>query len=251
MINCKVKYGRGRVAQLVRAFDSHSKGPWFESRRDHMRNRKLLFILVWLLLIVLSVVSPIKDIKFVLASKNQALLINLLQRFLGLLAFTLLFIQIFMGAYMEKLEEKLGKWVFKFHLFNGVLVYFLIFLHPAFYMLFLYKIKGVLDPFYIYSDLCVLCKGNLEYFYNFGRVALWLITAGIIAAVFRGADPFMKKNWRKFHLLNYLAFFLVAIHLRGVGTDAVVMPFYAFYWFSLLSVLLFAGKRFRQALKKL
>ena len=215
-----------------------------------MAIKKILFILVWLLLLVLSVVSPIKDIKFVLASKNQVLLINLFQRILGLLAFTLLFVQIITGSYMEKLKNKFGGWILNFHLFNGKLLYILVLAHPAMYMMYLYKIKGVLDPFYIYIDLCVLCKGNLEHFYNFGRIALWLITAGIIAAVFRGSDPFLKKNWRKFHILNYLAFFLIAIHLRGVGTDAVVMPFSAFYWFSLLSVLLFAGMRFRQVLKK-
>lgn len=246
----KLNIPEGRVAQLVRAFDSHSKGPRFESGRDHMTIKKMLFILVWLLLLVLSVVSPMKELKFVLASKNQALLINLFQRIFGLLAFTLLFIQVFLGAFMGKLIDKLGGWVFNFHFFNGKLLYILVLAHPAMYMMYLYKIKGVLDPFYIYTDLCVLCKGNLEHFYNFGRIALWLITAGIIAAVFRGSAPFLKKNWRKFHILNYLAFFLIAIHLRGVGTDAAVMPFSAFYWFSLLSVLLFAGMRFRQVLKK-
>ncbi len=215
-----------------------------------MLNRKLFFIFIWLLLIVLSVISPVKEFKFIIASKNQILLINLFQRIVGLMAFTLLFIQIFLGAFMVKLTDKLGGWVFGFHIFNGKLLYFLVLLHPAMYMAYLFKIKGVLDPFYVYTDLCVLCKGNLEHFYNFGRIALWLITAGIVAVIFRGSDPFLKKNWRKFHLLNYLAFFLVAIHLRGVGTDAVVMPFYAFYWFSLLSVLLFAGRRFRQELKK-
>jgi hypothetical protein len=28
----------GRIAQLVRAFGSHPKGPWFESRCDHHAN---------------------------------------------------------------------------------------------------------------------------------------------------------------------------------------------------------------------
>jgi len=215
-----------------------------------MTIKKIIFILLWLSLLVLSVVSPIKDIKIVLASKNPALLINLLQRFFGLLAFTLLFIQIFLGSYMGKLKDIFGGWIFNFHLFNGAIFYTLVLAHPAMYMMYLYKIKGVLDPFYVYTDLCVLCKGNLEHFYNFGRIALWLITAGIIAVIFRGSGTFMKKNWRKFHILNYLAFFLVAIHLRKVGTDALAMPFSAFYWVSLLSVLLFAGTQFRQALKK-
>jgi len=202
----------------------------------HMLNKKVIFILIWLLLIVLSVISPIKEFKFVLASKNQVLLIGLFQRILGLMAFTLLFIQIFLGIFMERLEEKLGKWVFNFHLFNGGLVYLLILLHPAFYMLFLFKIKGVLDPFYIYSGLCVLCTGNLEHFINFGRVALWLITAGIIAAVFRASDQFLKKNWRKFHLLNYFAFFLIAVHAKVLGTDVSITPFKWIYLFGVTTV---------------
>lgn len=201
-----------------------------------MLSKKTFFILVWVLLLVLAVISPIKEFKFVLASKNQVLLIGLFQRILGLLAFTLLFIQIFLGAFMGRLTEKLGEWVFNFHLFNGKLLYTLILLHPAFYMLYLFKIKGVLDPFYIYSDLCVLCKGNLEHFYNFGRVAFWLITAGIIAAVFRASDPFLKKNWRKFHILNYFAFFLIAIHSKVLGTDISTTPFKWIYLFGIVTV---------------
>ena len=201
-----------------------------------MLSKKTFFILVWVLLLVLAVISPIKEFKFVLASKNQVLLIGLFQRILGLLAFTLLFIQIFLGAFMGRLTEKLGEWVFNFHLFNGKLLYTLILLHPAFYMLYLFKIKGVLDPFYIYSDLCVLCKGNLEHFYNFGRVAFWLITAGIIAAVFRASDPFLKKNWRKFHILNYFAFFLIAIHSKVLGTDISTTPFKWIYLFGIATV---------------
>ncbi len=201
-----------------------------------MLSKKIFFILVWLLLIVLSVISPVKEFKFVLASKNQVLLIGLFQRILGLLAFTLLFIQIFLGAFMGRLTEKLGEWVFNFHLFNGKLLYTLILLHPALYMLYLFKIKGVLDPFYIYSDLCVLCKGNLEHFYNLGRVAFWLITAGIIAAIFRASDPFLKKNWRKFHLLNYFAFFLVAVHSKVLGTDVSTTPFKWIYLFGIATV---------------
>ena len=201
-----------------------------------MLSKKIFFILVWLLLIVLSVISPVKEFKFVLASKNQVLLIGLFQRILGLLAFTLLFIQIFLGAFMGRLTEKLGEWVFNFHLFNGKLLYTLILLHPALYMLYLFKIKGVLDPFYIYSDLCVLCKGNFEHFYNLGRVALWLITAGIIAAVFRASHPFLKKNWHKFHLLNYFAFFLIAIHSKVLGTDISTTPFKWIYLFGVATV---------------
>ncbi|MFH1863321.1 MAG: hypothetical protein ABIJ85_00205 [bacterium] len=201
-----------------------------------MLSKKTFFILVWVLLLVLSVISPVKEFKFVLASKNQVLLIGLFQRILGLLAFTLLFIQIFLGAFMGRLTEKLGEWVFNFHLFNGKLLYTLILLHPALYMLYLFKIEGVLDPFYIYSDLCVLCKGNLEHFYNFGRVAFWLITAGIIAAVFRASDPFLKKNWRKFHILNYFAFFLIAIHSKVLGTDISTTPFKWIYLFGIVTV---------------
>lgn len=29
---------QARVAQLARAFDSHSKGPWFKSTHEHNKN---------------------------------------------------------------------------------------------------------------------------------------------------------------------------------------------------------------------
>jgi len=117
-----------------------------------------------------------------------------------------------------------------FHHFLSIAILFLIVLHPLLYVLFLFKIKGVLDPFYVFSDLCLLCKGNFEYFYNFGRIALWLIVFSIFVMLFKNSSQFLKKYAGKLHRLNYLAFYLVALHAKFLGTDVSVSPFKWVYW---------------------
>ena len=69
---------------------------------------------------------------------TPVILTNLIQRFLGLAAFTLLFIQLISGAFMDKLTKKFGGRVFKFHIFEGILIYCLAVLHPL-----VFKIGGI------------------------------------------------------------------------------------------------------------
>ena len=202
------------------------------------------------MLLALAIYSPIKESKFIFASKDQVLLINLFQRITGLLAFTLLSIQILLGAYMEKLTDKLGGWVFKFHIFQGALIYLLIVVHPALYMFFLFKIKGVLDPFYIFSDLCILCSGNFEHLYNLGRISFWLLTVVVLAGKLRN-EIFLRKYWRGLHALNYLAFYLLAIHSKILGRDIRTIPFKYIFVFAIILVSLTVLNRISSKIFKL
>ncbi len=199
-------------------------------------NKKIVFFLVWLVIISIGPITVVKDTPLSLAISSQAFLLNYLQRIVGTAAFGLLLFQIMLGSFMKTWTQKLGAWVFKFHLFEGALIYSLIILHPLLFVLYNFKIKGVLDPFYVYTDLCVLCSNKLEFFYNFGRIAFWLITIAVLAAKFR-TYPALRRYWRKFHILNYLAFFAVAYHSWNLGTDVRMTPFVWLYWTALALVI--------------
>ncbi len=212
-------------------------------------NRKFLFFLVWTLIILIGPVTVLRNTPLSVALSNQTVLINFLQRIVGTVAFSMLFVQIILGAFMQKWTEKLGAWIFSFHKAEGATAYSLIVLHPLLFVLFNFKIKGVFDPFYVYTDLCVLCSNSREFFYTFGRLAFWLITVAVAAALLRN-QPWLRVHWRKFHILNYVAFLSVAFHSWNVGTDTHSEPFLAFFWFALSLVLLTIVYKLFKLLKK-
>lgn len=88
-----------------------------------------------------------------------------------------------------------------------VLTVFSALVHIAAYVFFVYKIKGLFDPFYPFTDLCLLCKNVIypEYFVNFGRIAFWIIGFSLIGLLGR---------WRKLWMfyLYLLAFLFAALH---------------------------------------
>lgn len=198
-----------------------------------MDYKKIAFLLVWLAIIAIGPVTIFLNTTINLQTlfANQPVTINLFQRLAGLVAFSMIFSQIVIGANMQALTQKFGAWVFKLHLAEGAFAYVLVLLHPLLFVLFNFKIRGVFDPFYVFTDLCVLCETSLEYFYNFGRVSFWVLTISILAAKFR-THPLLRNNWRKFHMLNYLVFFMVSVHAFKLGSDISFQPFSALFWAS-------------------
>lgn len=220
-----------------RASHSHCEGHRFESYRLHMNstNSKILFFSIWLFLVLLGPYTIYKSIALGVAINNPVILINVLQRITGLVAFTLIFIQIVLGSLMQKWTEKLGGWVFKFHLIEGAIAYTLILAHPLLFVFLNFKITGVFDPFYVFTQICVICKDSFEYFYTFGRISFWLITLAVLAAKLR-TQPWFQIHWRKFHVLNYVAFFFIVAHSFFVGTDVRTAPFSWFYFLAITTV---------------
>ncbi|HJX58926.1 hypothetical protein A2V61_01360 [Candidatus Woesebacteria bacterium RBG_19FT_COMBO_47_8] len=197
---------------------------------------KKLFLLVWLLSILLG---PVTVLIFILRSPvplNNLLVVNLIQRVVGLVAFVLLFWQVVLGSFMQKWIEKLGAWVFKWHLTEGAVAYSLILLHPLALLVFNYIARHVIDPFYVFTDFCLMCKTRPEFFYTLGRLSFWLVSAAVLAAKLRTL-PWWRENWRKFHILNYAVFLLVAVHSFFIGSDSRSFPFVIFYIFSVPAVL--------------
>ena len=123
---------------------------------------------------------------------------------------------------MDIWRKKLGSWVLAFHRANGLFVYSLVFIHPALWVVFNYFLKGNINPYYPFVEICLLCKGFNEYYINLGRLGFWSITLAVGAArlVTILGDKWLRSNWRNIHLLNYLAFYFVSVHALAVGSDS-------------------------------
>jgi predicted ferric reductase len=200
-----------------------------------MKSKLSLFI-IWFIVLLSGPVAVLKIVKGFEITQNIPLLINILQRIIGLLAFSLLFMQIILGAFMQKWIEKLGTWVLKFHIIQGVIVYILILAHPFLFVIYNFKIRGLIDPFYVFTDICLLCPRSYELYYSFGRIAFWLMSFAILAAIIK-SEVWWRENWRKFHILNYFAFFLIAAHAWFLGTDIASTSFIYVFWFGIIAVI--------------
>ncbi len=200
-----------------------------------MLKKPYFWIIIWLIILSLGPITVLRDTPLGLALVNKTIFVNFLQRIIGTIAFSMVFFQIVLGSLMPRLIEKFGPWIFKFHVIEGPIAYTLILIHPLLYLLFHYFAGGRFDPIYVFLGFCVLCQTKVEFFYTFGRVAFWLVSAAVLAAFLR-TEPWWRDHWRKFHILNYFAFFLIAIHSYFVGTDVRFLPFAAFYWLAVAVV---------------
>lgn len=190
---------------------------------------KVIFFSVWILILALAPIAVLQNTPLSIAIKNQAALVNVLQRTIGLWAFTLLFFQIVLGSFMRRLTERFGGWIFSFHILEGILAYILIILHPTLFVLFRYMVGNGFDPFYVFIDFCLLCQRSYDLYYTLGRISFWLITISVFAGLFRTATPWLRVNWKKLHILNYLSFTLISLHSLGVGSDIGTFPFSWFH----------------------
>ena len=196
---------------------------------------KLFFYLIWLVIVLIGPYTILSNTPLSLAVKDQTVFINLFQRLFGLLAFSLIFVQVILGSFMTRLTQKLGGWIYKFHITEGIFTYFFVLAHPFLFVLLNYKLTGKPDPFYVYTDICLICKPHIEYFYTFGRVAFWFLAIAVGAASAR-PHPWLRLHWLKFHILNFLAFYLIALHSYFVGSDVRSEPFIWFYWTAVAGV---------------
>lgn len=192
-----------------------------------MRFRNVYYFALFCSLAVgLYTILSITPSKVILLNSNTIL--TFLQRLFGLWAFTLLFFQVILGSYMFKVAQRLGSWVHKVHITQGLFAYALTFFHPFVYFIILAETSKKINPFYIYTDFCILCKTRPELFSSFGRVSFWVLTLTVTAALLR-TMPIFRNKWKFFHYLNYVAFFAVGIHAWGIGSDVHTPPYLWFH----------------------
>jgi hypothetical protein len=190
--------------------------------------KKAIFFIILAGLLLLVIVTIFWSTPMALAFKNPAHIANTIQRFFGMAAFTFLFVQLFLGAFMSFWTKKLGEWIFNFHVFEGWLVYTLALAHPLFLILFNHFTGIGWDPYRVFINVCLLCQTPLLYYYTLGTISFWLLTFAVFGGIFRWASPWLKAHWRKLHILNYIVFLIVGAHGFLIGTDFRVQPFFSF-----------------------
>jgi len=174
--------------------------------------------------------------KFHLLSFTPNFIFSFIQRSVALMILPMMALQIYLGANLTNLISGVGGWIAKFHYKHGIVIYSLILAHTLSFVVLKYFANRILDPFYVFTDFCVLCQVRGELFYTFGRLAFWLLTFSVFAAYFRNTDTF-KKHWRLFHYMNYFIFILALIHSFYVGSDVLSTTYIAVYIIS--SILVF------------
>ncbi|HUC95055.1 MAG TPA: hypothetical protein VMR19_03600 [Candidatus Saccharimonadales bacterium] len=190
--------------------------------------KKYIFFAIWIVLLLLVPVTILRTTPLAVALKYPVNITNFIQKFIGMVAFILLFVELILGAFMDKLTKKLGEWIFKFHLFEGVLVYAVVLAHPLFLILFNHFAGTGWDPYRVFINACLLCTSPLAYYYTLGIVSFWLLTLAVFAGIFRKSAPWLKANWRNIHVINYVVFLVVGLHGFLIGTDFRIQPFYSF-----------------------
>jgi len=191
--------------------------------------KKKLLVLSWLLILISGPIIILTKSPLSIVTGNIAQSINIFQRIAGLIAFSAIFMQIVVGANLSKLSKIFGTWINKFHIFQGIVAYAFVLVHPLLFLFYNFKIRGSIDPFYVFTDACLLCPRPYELYWSFGRIAFWLISFAVLAAMIR-SESWWKENWRKFHILNYFTFFLIAAHAWFSGTDIIKTSFVYIFW---------------------
>jgi hypothetical protein len=167
--------------------------------------------------------------------KDPAQLALFIQRFSGIGLFFLLFIQILVGRFVKKSGL--------YYLLTA-LVIGLIFTHVFAYVYYAKIIKGLFDPFYPFTDICLLCKDVIfpEYYINIGRIAIWIMGLTTLALFTR----FSMIKW-----LNMIVFLLIALHILFLGGDYKEFPLNYFFGGSVVIVTALLFQRIQQLVNSL
>lgn len=159
-------------------------------------------------------------------------------RLTGVYAFTLVFIQIILGAFMNYWRTVFGPKILNFHMREGIVAYGLILVHPAFFLLNA-LLANVPNPLGL---LLPQFSNAYETYLSFGKIGFILLTIAVFAAKFRSAS-FLEKHWRKFHILNYIAFWFIFVHSLNLGSDTHTAPFSLLYPVMAVLVVISIGYR--------
>lgn len=180
---------------------------------------KYLFILIYLLFLLVPGYAVWQNGGFVAPADAKAP-IYLFLRLTGLYALVFIFIQIMLGAFMNYWRTVFGSKILNFHMAQGVVTYGLILAHPSFFLL-----NAILAD--VPNPLILLVPQfttTYETYLSFGKIGFIFLTIAVFAAKFRSVG-FLEKHWRKFHILNYIAFWFIFVHSFNVGSDTRTVPF--------------------------
>ncbi len=141
----------------------------------------------------------------------------------GLIAFTLIWSQIMLGAFMRPLSNYFPN-IFNFHIIQGLTALTFAILHPLF--LLIAHLPNWLD---IFNNRTLVPPGRLVYV-TYGKVGFLLLILGVLAGLLRKWPP-VQRYWHWIHLVNYLVFFFILVHSVGVEGDLILSPILQSLWF--------------------
>lgn len=110
--------------------------------------------------------------------------------------------------------NKIVKSIFKkVQIVMPFIILIVIIIHSLLTILMNFKLKGVLDPFYVYTDICIICKNSVEYSNTLGRISFWVLVTILILLLTKTNDWF-ENNYKKIYLLFYVTLFILLFHAR-------------------------------------
>ena len=124
----------------------------------------------------------------------------------ALFGFTSMFIATSMSPFMVQLYKIFGKPFVKQHHIYSIFGLIMVTLHPVVFAI------SVMNILVFIPDV----SSWLAFWELAGRPALIIIYIGALAAILRTK---MKKYWRLFHYLNYIALLFAYVHGVLIGTD--------------------------------
>lgn len=131
---------------------------------------------------------------------------NTILRAAALFGYTTLFLNILASEYVREMRKLFGRPFLLVHHRLAMLALFLIAVHPLTYAL---RINSLSVFVPVWSPL----RSFLTWA---SRPGLYLILIATAAGVVRNR---IKTQWRYLHWLNYVAFFLIFVHSRYLGSD--------------------------------
>lgn len=146
--------------------------------------------------------------------------INLVQRTVSLIALSLLAVQI---------SSNTNKKLFTFFMYLFVLV------QPFFIILARYVFNSELDPFYMFTDLCVLCGNKAEFTVNFLRIAFYGVSVAVFVPLIKNYDNFLKKYWKYSELFFFVGFYALSIYVFN-SSPLIKSNLFLFYFWGLQAV---------------
>jgi sulfoxide reductase heme-binding subunit YedZ len=188
---------------------------------------------LWLLLLITAPVSVFLNLPNVKIWGNDILMVNIFQRVVGLLVYVMLSVQIVIGSNIKYWVQIVGARAYKLHITQGIVAFLFSLVHPLFENVVVYLVSGsVIDSLAVFVPSI---STQRDLYMTVGKIALTLMIIAVFTGYFR-TKPFLRRNWRVFHILNYLVFFIVFLHSFLIGSDVRNFPFSVIYWAVFLAV---------------
>jgi hypothetical protein len=184
--------------------------------------RKLIFWGGYTLVLLIPVVTWLRYINIFKLSLYDGL------RLAGLLAFTLIILQIGLGAFMLFLRQYFGSWVLKLHISQGLAAFTLAWAHYLVNKFFLGFTNG---PYQLW-----------------GKIGLLIMCISVAAGLLR-TRPWIAKYWRLIHRLNYVLFAMIWYHSWNLGSDVRLWPMRGLYYLAPIVVVAAIVYKARQGMR--